>query len=310
LQRILLIGALFLSLANCSQEIEKTSTETIVRDIKPGQWDHYGGDLSGTRYVAKSKITPANVASLEQAWVYRTGDAIDAIRGKASSFKATPILFAGKLIFSTGLNKVHAISPQSGELSWKYDPELNLDISYSEQFTSRGVSAWSDPLLASSEACADRVYLGTLDSRLIALDARTGIPCKEFGSAGTIDLSTGANLGILDRRFRPGEYAVTSPPLVANDVVVVGSSIGDNGKTNLESGVVRGFDVRTGEELWQWDPIPKKESARELKLGRRELGGYRGRQCLEHNGRRRVAQSGLPSDHITLSRLLWWQATW
>ena len=263
MQRILIIGALLLSLTSCSKEIETASVDIIVRDIEPGQWGHYGGDLSGTRYVAKSTITPANVANLEQAWVYRTGDAIDAVHGKVSNFKATPILFAGKLIFSTGLNRVHAIDPQSGELHWKYDPELDLDISYSEQFTSRGVSAWSDPSLTLNEACANRIYLGTLDSRLIALDAHTGTPCKEFGSAGTIDLSTGANLGFFDRRFRSGEYAVTSPPLVANNVVVVGSSIGDNGKTNLESGVVRGFDARTGAELWQWDPIPRKKSRAE-----------------------------------------------
>lgn len=263
MQRILPILGLFLCLTSCSQEIENISTETIVRDIEPSQWQHYGSNLAGTRYASNSKITPKNVDALEQAWVYRTSDAIDALHGKVSSFKATPILFADNLVFSTGLNNVHAINPKSGELVWKFSPKLDLDISYSEQFTSRGVSAWSDPSLSKNETCAERIYLGTLDSRLIALDARTGKPCKEFGRAGTVDLSSGANLGFFDRRFRAGEYAVTSPPLIANGVVVVGSSIGDNGKTNLESGVVRGFDAHTGEELWRWDPIPRSENRSE-----------------------------------------------
>ena len=263
MQRIPLTFALFLSLTSCSQETERTSADTTVREINPGQWQHYGSNLDGTRYASNSKITPENVEALEQAWVYRTSDAIDSIHGKVSSFKATPILFAGNLVFSTGLNNVHAINPRSGELVWKYSPELDLDISYSEQFTSRGVSAWSDPSLTKDEPCADRIYLGTLDARLIALDASTGNPCKGFGSTGTVNLSTGANLGFFDRRFRAGEYAVTSPPLIANDVVVVGSSIGDNGKTNLESGVVRGFDARSGKELWQWDPIPRDNNRSE-----------------------------------------------
>ncbi|NKC01266.1 MAG: PQQ-binding-like beta-propeller repeat protein [Pseudomonadales bacterium] len=263
LPRIFHILAVLSLVASCDSGVETTTPKTIVRDISPGQWDHYGGNLSGTRYVAESAITPSNVDGLEPAWMYRTGDAIKAIHGKVSNFKATPILFAGNLVFSTGLNKVHALDPFSGELAWVFDPELDLDVEYSEQFTSRGVSAWSDPQAAHDDSCADRIYLGTLDSRLFSLDASNGKKCTDFGDDGAIDLSSGANLGPLDWRFRRGEYAVTSPPLIANGVVVVGSSVGDNGKTNLESGVVRGFDARTGEELWRWDPIPRDESRTE-----------------------------------------------
>jgi len=259
----LLTLALLLSLISCSEEVERTSIESPLRSIAPGQWTHYGANLSGNRFAAHSRISPENVNQLEQAWVYRTGDATEALHGKVSNFKATPILFAGKLVFSTGLNKVHALDPSSGELVWTYDPKLNLDVSYSEQFTSRGVSAWSDPYLAHGKVCADRIYLGTLDSRLIALDANTGKPCKEFGTNGQVDLSSGANLGVLDWRFRSGEYAITSPPLVANGVLVVGSSIGDNGAVDLESGAVRGLDARTGEELWRWDPIPRDDGRSE-----------------------------------------------
>ena len=260
LQQAFVTTALLISVVSCSLESDKTPASVKVREIKPGQWSHYGGSLKGTRYAPNSSISPANANRLEQAWVYRTGDAIGALHGKPSNFKATPILVDGHLVFSTGLNKVHSIDPQSGQLQWEYDPELDLDVAYSEQFTSRGVSAWSDPTKKKREACADRIYLGTLDARLIALDTHTGKPCRAFGNQGTVDLSSGADPGLLDRRFRPGEYAVTSPPLVANGVIVVGSSVGDNGKVQLESGAVRGFDARTGEELWRWDPIPRTDS--------------------------------------------------
>ena len=259
-----------LLLASCSSPEDAISGNSSVRSISAGSWDHYGGSVFGTRYVASSKITPANVANLEQAWIYRTGDAVPALHGKVSQFKATPILFADSLIFSTGLNKVHAIDPDSGQQRWVFNPGLDLTIEYSEQFTSRGVSSWSDSSAKEGDLCADRVFLGTLDARLIALDARTGNECKEFGRRGAIDLSGGANPSPFDRRFRKGEYAVTSPPLVANNVVVVGSSIGDNGKSNLESGVVRAFDARTGRELWRWDPIPRNASRAESESWQQE----------------------------------------
>ncbi|HEY6483446.1 MAG TPA: pyrroloquinoline quinone-dependent dehydrogenase, partial [Steroidobacteraceae bacterium] len=99
-------------------------------------------------------------------------------------------------------------------------------------------------------ACSRRVFTGTLDARLIALDAVTGKPCSGFGAAGQIDLTAGLQI-----RDRPA-YLVTSPPAIHGDVIVVGSSIGDNRAAHLERGVIRGFDVRTGIERWAFDPLP------------------------------------------------------
>jgi quinoprotein glucose dehydrogenase len=101
-----------------------------------------------------------------------------------------------------------------------------------------------------SPKCVDRIFLGTLDARLIALDAATGEPCADFGVRGSVDLTQNVDyrLGDADR--------ITSPPTVIGDVVVVGSSIGDNARVDMELGDVRGFDARSGKLLWTWEPMP------------------------------------------------------
>lgn len=219
-------------------------------------WQHYGGSLGGTRYSVAEKINASNVTNLEEAWRFRTGDATDGegYFGRRSSFKATPILVDNKLVFSTGFNRVFAVDPATGTEIWRFDPQVDFSIQYSEMFTSRGVAAWIDSENLDRK-CARSVFLGTLDARLIAIDADTGTRCTEFGKAGEVDLSKGV------RNFRRGEYSVTSPPVVVNNVVIVGSSVGDNGGVSLDAGVVRGFDARTGVLLWLWDPLPRKNTS-------------------------------------------------
>ena len=213
-------------------------------------WPHYGGSLGGDRRAVPSSITPENVGRLAVAWTYRTGDATDGegFDGNPSRFRATPILVGGRLVASTGFNRVFALDPATGQELWTYDPGVDFSDKYSEMFTSRGVAAWrgraSDP-----ERCRERVFLGTLDARLIALDAATGIPCTDFGRKGQVDLSAGI------RVYRKRDYSVTSPPTVVGDLVIVGSSIGDN----LESGVVRAYGVRDGALAWSWDPLPRSD---------------------------------------------------
>lgn len=215
-------------------------------------WMHYGSSLAGDRYATPSEISPENVDRLSLAWIYRTGDATsgDAFDGNPSKFRATPILVDGKLIASTGFNRVFALNPATGEEIWTFDPNVDFSRKYSEMFTSRGVAAWKD---ASDdvERCSARIFLGTLDARLFAIDADSGLLCEDFGKGGTVDLSAGI------KRYRKWDYSVTSPPTVVGDLVIVGSAIGDNGAAHLESGVVRAYDVRSGSQVWSWDPIPR-----------------------------------------------------
>jgi quinoprotein glucose dehydrogenase len=213
-------------------------------------WPAYGGDPGGTRYSTASQINKSNVAQLKVAWTFRTGAfPHDPDLDKKAAFESTPILIDGKLFLTTPYDHVFAVNPQTGEKLWEFDPKLELPYGASE-VTSRGVSAWRDPHAKANEPCALRIFFGTLDARLIALDGESGKPCADFGSDGEIDLTSGVKLR------DPGDYQVTSAPAIAGDVVITGSSIGDNRAVRLERGIVRAFDARTGKLRWSWDPIP------------------------------------------------------
>ncbi|MDE0693801.1 MAG: pyrroloquinoline quinone-dependent dehydrogenase [Gammaproteobacteria bacterium] len=214
-------------------------------------WAHYGASLAGDRYHAPSEITVESVRGLVSAWTYRTGDTADGrdFDGNPSRFVATPILVGNRLVVSTPFNRVVALDPATGSELWTFDPGVDFSRPYSEMFTSRGVAAWRGP--AGDGPCRERVFLGTLDARLIALDADTGLPCADFGKRGSVDLSSGIRL------YYKWDYSLTSPTTVVGDLVVVGSSIGDNGRAELQPGVVRAYDVRTGAQVWAFDPIPR-----------------------------------------------------
>jgi quinoprotein glucose dehydrogenase len=230
------------------------SMAAVASAADPG-WMAYGGDPGGTRYSPLKQITRDNVAGLKPVWTYRTGalDPRTDLNEKAA-FEATPILIDGTLYLSTPFNRVIALDPASGAERWSYDPKVDRSHDYSE-VTSRGVSAWTDPNAAAEASCKLRIFEGTIDARLIALDGRSGKPCADFGREGTVDLTRGVVYG---PEFR-GNYQVTSPPVIVGDVVITGSSIGDNGAVDMPRGVVRGYDARTGVLRWTWDPIPWAE---------------------------------------------------
>jgi quinoprotein glucose dehydrogenase len=235
----LVVSSLLLGLASDSSAQAKPDTG----------WSNYGNDGGGTRYSPASQIDRTNVAQLKVAWTYRT-EALphDEELDKKAAFEATPILVDGKLFLSTPYDHVIALNPATGAKTWEFDPRLELPYGSSE-VTSRGVSAWRDARAKAGKACALRIFIGTLDARLIALDGATGRPCAEFGTGGEVDLTNGVKLR------DPGDYQVTSAPAIVQDLVITGSSIGDNRAVTLERGIVRAFDVRTGNLRWTWDPI-------------------------------------------------------
>jgi quinoprotein glucose dehydrogenase len=213
-------------------------------------WPNYGNDGGGTRYSPATQIDRTNVTQLKAAWTYRTGALPhDQELDKKAAFEATPILVDGKLFLSTPYDHVVALNPETGAKLWEFDPKLELPYGSSE-VTSRGVSAWREPHAKAGKPCALRIFIGTLDARLIALDGETGKPCGDFGENGEIELSVGVKLR------DPGDYQVTSAPAIFKDLVITGSSIGDNRAVTLERGIVRAFDVRTGKLRWSWDPTP------------------------------------------------------
>ena len=218
------------------------------------EWTAYGGDGRGQRHAPLAQITPQNVGDLELAWSFRTGELGQGFeRAKdALTFEATPLMVGDTLYFDTATGKVFALDAANGTERWRFDAQVPRGLDYSEMAT-RGVSWWRDDHAVAGTACAQRVLFATIDARLLAIDAQTGKRCSGFGANGEVVLSKGVRLS--GRRI--GQYEVTSPPAIAGDVAVVGSAIGDNGGTDLELGVVRAFDVRSGKELWHWDPIPR-----------------------------------------------------
>jgi quinoprotein glucose dehydrogenase len=215
-------------------------------------WGAYGGDAGGMRYSGAAEINRENVGNLKVAWTYRTGAmGIETRLVKKAAFEATPILVEGKLFLTTPYNKVIALDPATGEKIWDFEPGVDVKLNRSE-VTSRGVSAWKDEKAKPGAACALRIYEGTLDARLIALDGETGKLCADFGAGGAVDLNKDA----ATQKQWTGGYQVTTPPAIYKDLVIVGSSIADNWKVDTGRGIVRAFDARTGKLKWTWDPIP------------------------------------------------------
>jgi quinoprotein glucose dehydrogenase len=223
---------------------------TLAQTPDASDWGYYGGDMFGQRFSSLNEINRKNVAHLTVAWTYHTGETgAGFARANKMSFEATPVLAFGLLYLETPTNIIIALDPETGVQKWRFDPHIDRTRPYSE-VSSRGVSIWEDSDSRHTGDCARRVFTGTLDARLLAVDAATGTPCKEFGSGGQIDLT--ADIRIRDR----ADYLVTSPPAVYGNVVVVGSAIGDNRAVDVERGVIRAFDARNGAPLWSFDPIP------------------------------------------------------
>src|SRR5436305_6265974 len=205
-------------------------------------WPSYA-NAGGTRYSALTEIDRANVGRLEVAWTYHTGEtSFDKDSEQKSTFEVTPIVVDGTMYVSTGFHKIIALDAASGREKWTFDPHIDRDEDYSE-VTSRGVAYWGK---------GKRIFEGTIDARLIAVDATTGQLASDFGNGGIVDLKTGVG------KVRKGDYQVTSPPAVIGDLVVVGSAIGDNGAAELERGSVRAYDARTGALRWSFHPIARE----------------------------------------------------
>jgi quinoprotein glucose dehydrogenase len=227
-----------------------TGGTALAQTPDASDWGYYGGDMFGQRFSRLSEINRKNVTHLTVAWTYRTGEnGVGFARANKLSFEATPILAFGLLYLETPTNILIALDPETGVQRWRFDPHIDRSRQYSEA-SSRGVSIWEDSDTRHSGACTRRVLTGTLDARLLAVDAATGEPCKDFGTDGQVDLTNG--LRIRDR----AAYLVTSPPAIYGNVVVVGAAIGDNRAAEVERGVIRAFDARNGALLWAFDPIP------------------------------------------------------
>lgn len=229
-------------------------------------WPCYGHDTGGMRFSPLAQIERANVARLRVAWTFHTGDISDGKgQRKRSGFETTPIVVDGRMFLTTPFNRVIALDPETGKQLWVHDPKTQLAWNYGDGLINRGAATWPQPQRDPPGALQGprrRIFEATLDARLIALDAETGRPCADFGTGGEVSLRDVP-------RYIRGQYHMTSPPAVVDDLVIVGSAIDDNSLVDMPSGVVRAFDARSGALRWSWDPLPpnSRSNAKDWRTG-------------------------------------------
>jgi quinoprotein glucose dehydrogenase len=223
-----------------------TANANLGNDVPAGEWHYYGRTQFGQRYSPLDQITPDNVATLQPAWTYRTGDVKGPDDVSETTYQVTPLKIGDTLYICTPHNFGIAIDAATGKEKWRYDPQVKLDKDRQHQ-TCRGVSFYADAAVAAGQPCASRVYLPTSDARLIALDAANGQVCPGFAEGGTLNLLTNMPYP------KSGYYYSTSAPLIAGGKIIVGGAVNDNYSTQEPSGVIRAYDASSGKLVWNWD---------------------------------------------------------
>lgn len=254
---LVLAGLVFLGMAvaiassftpkNVIRTTEKSRPAIPVSPAKEQKdWKNWGNDDHGSRFAALDQITPSNIKKLDVAWIAHTGD-IPESTGAGAEDQNTPLQVGTDLYVCTAYGKVLSFDIDTGEQKWMFDPKGTAP----NWQRCRGLGYFDGETTKSGnigQACHERLFLPTGDARLIALDAKTGKPCEDFGDKGTVDLKVGMG------EVKPGYYQQTSTPLVADNVVIVGGRVADNFSTDEPPGVVRAYSVYDGHLVWAWDP--------------------------------------------------------
>jgi quinoprotein glucose dehydrogenase len=229
--------------------------------IQAEGWQYYGHDSGGARYSPLRQLTRENVAELELAWSHRYGDLQQhPERNYLAGYHVTPVLLpeaaGGSLVACTPFHKVFALDPATGEERWSFDSEISFGP-FKTRLKCLGVAYWEDSEAPEDAPCKHRVFMGTSDRRIIAVDTSNGRPCGDFGEDGQVDVNP------LIARTPPVPEShwgmvYSAPPVLVNDVLVIGSINNmKNQFPNAANGSIRAFDARTGRFLWDFDPVPR-----------------------------------------------------
>ena len=199
-------------------------------------WTFYGGTEAGQRFSDLTQINAANAGDLKVAWRYHFSGS------EPYGLQVTPLKIGNFVYVCDSVNQVAALDAETGRPRWTFDPRS--DVSNSPFRACRGVAYLR---VADAGACAERIFLTTLDARLIALDALTGRRCADFGHGGEVSLFEGLGHPL------KGYYSFNAAPTVARGRVIVGGTIADNQMWGEPSGVIRAFDARSGSLSWAFD---------------------------------------------------------
>jgi quinoprotein glucose dehydrogenase len=215
-----------------------------------GEWPTYAADLANTRYSPLDQINASNFSKLEVAWRFKT----ESLGPRPEyMFESTPLMVGGVVYTTAGTRRaVVALDAATGEQHWMHsEREGARGEAAPRQLSGRGLSYWTD-------GREQRILYVTPGYRLIALDAKTGIPVAKFGRNGVIDLKQDN-----DQTMDPvtGEVGLHAAPIIAGNTIIIGaahlSGGVPRGKSN-QKGFIRGFDVRTGERSWIFHTIPAR----------------------------------------------------
>jgi quinoprotein glucose dehydrogenase len=215
-----------------------------------GEWRTWGGDLGVTRYAPLDQINAANFNSLQVAWRFKT----DSLGSRPDfNMQTTPLMVNGRLYATAGEHRnAVALDGKTGELLWMHRlEEGQRALRSARRLSGRGVGYWTDG------KGDERVFYVTIGYQLVGLNAKDGVPLKDFGVNGVIDLKKDN-----DQDIDPieGEVAWNGAPVVAKNVVIVGAShrAGSAPRSMKNTkGYIRGYDARTGRRLWIFHTIPQ-----------------------------------------------------
>jgi quinoprotein glucose dehydrogenase len=212
---------------------------------KNTEWRYYGGDERSTRYAPLEQIDKQSVKDFHIVWRWKS----DNLGPRADfNWEATPLMIGGVLYTTAGSRRdVVAIDGATGETLWIWRYDEGRRGQLGPRQNSRGLAFWSDG------RGDDRVIYITPGYHLVALSAHTGLPVSGFGKGGLVDLYEG-----LDRATpKDGTIGASSPPLIVNDIAVIGAALQGSAPTKENiAGFVRGYDVRTGRRVWIFHTIP------------------------------------------------------
>lgn len=241
----------------------------VAKGQQQKDWRSYGNTAGGSRFVALDQITRDNVQDLQVAWTFRTGDIPISPTGNGAEDQETPLQIGDRVYLCTPHNNVIAVDADSGKKIWERVINARAQVwnrcrglAYFDadqpivQPTARGAAPVAPVSLAADAPCRRRLLMNTIDARLVAIDADSGALCEGFGQGGFVDLKAG-----LGAAADP-TYQLTSAPTVAGTTVVVGGRVADNVQTDMPGGVLRGFDVVSGEMRWAFDPGRDKPNMR------------------------------------------------
>ena len=211
-------------------------------------WDTWGNDPGGSRFSPLTQITPANAWALKPAWTYHVGTIQGAPEFSSPTLETTPIVAENRLYVCSGGGRIAAVDPETGKELWATDPKSDNFSTY--LLNCRGVTYARDAQVEAGQLCAGKIFAGTLDGRMLAFDSATGKACPSFGANGVVDLKP--DLGKQER----GDINISSPPVVVGNLVITNHAVRDNANADMPAGVIRAYDVHTGQPVWSWNALP------------------------------------------------------